>query len=277
MKTLLFFGIIGALTNANAYAGGTCARQPCIAPAPGYDVRIEEGTETELPQSSLDAISEWATNSAAQLRDLLDAVKSLSDIDKRQMLVRGIESVVRLSSPKQTELLMRFALNRALRINKEITETSALSEVGAVDMQNVILERSIELALKYYKSDLEYLNGQKTHGESSEISLPFVQLAVEYVRLIMELDQSVFGYRAQYNITRMALGFFHVDLHRDKNLRYKFAEAIGKIDRTLKSLPELAPTAPALSIKLRKQMIKTYEQTMPLVLEVMNSNGIRLE
>lgn len=267
MKILLLIGIVAAALSTTSVLAGPTSRT---------DVRLEEGTETELPQSSLDAISEWATNSAAQLRDLLDAAKGLSDIDKRQMLVRGIEAVVRSSSPKETELLMRFALNRALRINSEITQTSTLSEVGAVDTQNVILERSIELALSYYKSDLEYLNGQKANGESSELKLPYVRLAVEYVKLIMELDQSVFGYRAQYNITRLALGFFHVDLHRDKKLRYGFAEAIGKIDRTLKTLPEQAPNDSALSIKLRKQMIKTYEQTMPLVYEVMKTNGIQL-
>jgi hypothetical protein len=78
---------------------------------------VREGTEIALTGTQLAEISDWAKNSKIDLEELLELTRNLDVQNSKERLKKGIEGVVAVSSPKTTELLMRYALNRALAIN----------------------------------------------------------------------------------------------------------------------------------------------------------------
>ena len=224
---------------------------------------FEEGTETELSVQQLDKIKPWATNSLIQLRDLLDKVNTMTYRDAHETMVDEIKNVVLASAPKKTELLLRFILNRAMKVNDELATDSNTDAPGAVDTEVRILRLSVELAQRYYTSDIAFLDAREK--DSAAATLPYAAFGLEYANMLMTMDQSMFGARAQYAVARLVLGFLQVDLNRDEHLRFRYAPAIGKIHAFLTKLPERSPDNGAMALKYVRQMRKTYEQALALI------------
>ena len=198
-----------------------------VYPPQGFD----EGTQTALSQEQLDAIKPWANDSKLALEDLLDmAAHSGSLEDQKDILVRGIQKTVLESAPRKTELLLRYTLNRALKVAHELEGNSK------VDTQVRVLRAAMMMALSYYNSDLEFLNGQVLHKEVDLKILPYGSYAIEFSRLLMSLDSSVFNAAAQYRIAIMALGLFQWDLYRDTR-RFEYAPAITRVNALLQTMP----------------------------------------
>ena len=61
------------------------------------------------------------------------------------------------SSPKNSELFMRYILNRSLVLQNIIINQSDMSEVGSNDTALRVLISSVNLAIKYYDIDMDVL------------------------------------------------------------------------------------------------------------------------
>ena len=186
---------------------------------------LQEGTQRELSAEQIQELIPWAKNSKVFLNDLLSSLQGLSSVDKLDRLEVGIESVVNESAPKNSELLMRYVLNRGLVINELLKKETAAEEVGSIDTKLRVLISSVNMAIAYYDTDMNTLT-KKTNA-------PFIAFGVNYFEFLSELNKSIFDASASYNIQRTALEWLQWDLYRDLN-NQQFASQIVKINNSLK-------------------------------------------
>lgn len=255
-----------ALPMQNAWAA-TDALPTVTAPA-GF----EEGTESQLSADQMSEILPWAENSETTLKDLLETTRSFGYVEARDTLVRGIEDLVLASAPKRTELLMRYVLNRALKVHRQIEAQVDVSQPGVIDLQVRMLRASVRLAFKYYQSDLAYMNGRFVEKKTDLAGLPYASFGLEYAHFLMTLDQSLFDASAQYEIATLTLGLLEWDLYRDKD-KLLYAPVIAKIDRFLKLAPKAAPAQDGDSVKWLRRVKKVYQDALSQTIELMKKTG----
>ena len=219
----------------------------------------DEGTETHLSPQELASIAVWAKNSQADLKDLLQSTREQSPGQAKTLLVHGIRDVVLASAPKSTEMLMRFALNRAIKAVETMDQSGHSERPGEADQEVRVLTRSIEFALAYYQNDLAYLNSETSNAGSAQNPslLPYAKFGGEYAQFLMSVNESLINARAQYSIGMMVLGFLQVDLDRDAK-KTEYAGAIEKIERMRKLWPDTPPSLDSDSIRGLKEIHKVY-------------------
>lgn len=189
---------------------------------------LQEGTQRDLTPDQIAELLPWAKNSKVFLEDLRSSMQGLSSADKVDRLELGIKSVVSESAPKNTELLMRYVLNRALVVNDILKAQIASDVVGANDTKIRVFLASINMAIRYYNLDMDTLNKKS--------ATPFARFGMDYFSFLTELNKSIFDASAGYNIQRTALEWLQWDLYRDlKNTSY--APQIVKINNSLKIFP----------------------------------------
>jgi hypothetical protein len=211
---------------------------------------LEEGTQTTLSQAEIAELLPWAKDSKMFLNDLVENIQGLSTADKIERLVDGIKQVVGESAPKNSELLMRYALNRGLVLHDLISKEASDEAVGTADAKIRVLRASIELAIKYYDTDIAILQKKTT--------APYVIFGLDYFSFLSELNKSVFDASAQYAIQRTALEWLQWDLYRDLN-NTAYAPQIVKINNSLKTFQNKKLTD-AQSIASIRQMKAIAQQ-----------------
>ena len=129
---------------------------------------FDEGAETILHAEEItDDIRQWAQNTALRLKEFLQESKKLDTHQKRKAFVKILqESVVEAKDTREL-LLMRFALNRALKLESLFSS----DEDGDSLAVNYILIPSVKQAIFLYENaDLPYLNANK--DKTGEIEPP---------------------------------------------------------------------------------------------------------
>jgi hypothetical protein len=223
MKNIILYTLIATLSFP-LFAKAEDMKLPVI----NKPAALEEGTQTALSAAQVEELMPWAKDSKIFLVDLIDNIQGLSTSDKIERLVDGIKQVVGESSPKNSELLMRYALNRGLVLNETLSKETAEDAVGSADAKLRVLRASIDLAIKYYDTDMAILQKKTT--------APFVIFGLDYFSFLTELNKSVFDASAQYAIQRTALEWLQWDLYRDLN-NTAYAPQIVKINNSLKTFP----------------------------------------
>lgn len=239
---------------------------------------LQEGVQRELTDAQIAELLPWAKDSKIFLSDMIDNIHSLSTTDKIDRLVEGMQSVVSESAPKNTELLMRYALNRGLVLNEIIGREASADAVGSADAKLRVLVASVNFAIKYYEIDMQNL--------TKKTKTPFIVFGVDYHEFLTELNKSVFDASAQYAIQRTSLEWLQWDLYRDIN-NTAYAPQIVKINNALKLFPS-KKLSDAQSIAFIRQMkslslqlkIRAVSQDTDKTLknaEVIRLNNIRNE
>jgi hypothetical protein len=211
---------------------------------------LDEGTQRTLTQAQIAELLPWAKDSKLFLTDLLDNVQGLATTDKIETLLDGIKQVVGESAPKNSELLMRYALNRGLVLNNILTNETSDLAVGTADAKLRVLRSSVLMAIKYYDTDMA--------GLTKKTAAPYVLFGLDYFSFLSELNKSVFDASAQYAIQRTALEWLQWDLYRDLNSA-SYAPQIVKINNALKTFPA-RKSNDAQSIAAIRQMKKVAQQ-----------------
>jgi len=189
---------------------------------------LQEGTQRELTAGQIAELLPWAKNSKSLLSDMVNGLQGLSTVDKIERLELGIKAAVNESAPKNSELLMRYILNRALVLNNTLMNEMSEDAIGTSDTKLRVLLSSVNMSIKYYDLDMKVLNKQST--------VPFAQFGIEYFKFLSELNKSIFDASASYAIQKTALEWLQWDLFRDlKNTGY--APQIVKINNGLKLIP----------------------------------------
>lgn len=205
---------------------------------------LMEGTQRDLTAEQVAELLPWAKNSKEFLADLLDNVQGLTAQDKVERLAEGIKNTLLDSSQKNSELLMRYCLTRALVLNDTLSKEMGSDSVGAVDVKLRVLVNSIQLAIGYYDSDMALL--------SKNTKASFTSFGMTYFSFLSDLNKSVFDASAQYNIQKTALEWLQWDLYRDLN-NTSFAPQILKINNILKLSPK-SKISDAQAINYVRQM-----------------------
>lgn len=208
---------------------------------------LEEGTQRDLSPEQIAELLPWAKDSKSMLSDLLENIQGLGMADRVSRMVDGVQQVVGESAPKNSELFMRYVLNRALVLNEMLDKEIEADAVGAIDVKSRVLVLSIKMAIKYYDIDSAKLADQKTVS-------PFASFGKEYFYFLKELNKSIFDASAQYKIERISLEWLQWDLYRDLN-NTSYASTIIKINNALKIFPSTNLTD-SQSINYIKQVRK---------------------
>ncbi len=242
MKTTL---TVLALTSL--LATGALKAQEITLPVITKPAILEEGTQRTLTQAQIAELLPWAKDSKLFLVDLMENIQGLTTSDKIERLADGIASVVGESAPKNSELLMRYALNRGLVINDILSKEMDADAVGSQDAKLRVLKASIEMAIKYYDTDMAILEKKTT--------APFVIFGLDYFDFLNELNKSIFDASAQYNVQRTALEWLQWDLYRDLN-NASYAPQIVKINNSLKTFPtrKITDAQSIANIRLMKKV-----------------------
>lgn len=223
MKTKMMALVLVSLMSFSSFAGEEISLPSITKPD-----ALEEGTQRQLSDAQIAELIPWAKNSKMFLKDLLDSTQGLSTEDKIERLDFGIKQVVSESAPKHSELLMRYVLNRAIVVKDILSKEMDSAAVGTADAKLRNLIASINMAIKYYETDMNTL---------SKKSIPDFQVFGEdYFKFLSELNKSVFDASAQYKIQRTSLEWLQWDLYRDLN-NIRHAPNIIKINNALKMTP----------------------------------------
>ncbi|MDD4975726.1 MAG: hypothetical protein PHY93_15320 [Bacteriovorax sp.] len=256
MKKIIFYTLIATLIFPLITKAEDIALPVITKP-----VILEEGTQRDLSAAQIAELLPWAKDSKNFLNDMLDTIQGLSMADKIDRLVEGIHSIVSESAPKNSELLMRYALNRGLAINDIIARETSVDAVGIADAKVRVLILSVKMAIKYYDTDMATL--------TNKTAAPFVVFGLDYFNFLNEINKSIFDASAEYAIQRASLEWLQWDLYRDLN-NAQYAPQIVKINNNLKLFPTKKLTD-AQSIAYIRQM-KKISQQLDLNVKVQTAN-----
>lgn len=223
------------------------------------ELELNEGTQTTLDKETLLELEPWMHNTELSLQDALRETDSLRPTLAKEQLVRRIQQVVHKSAPKRTELLMRYVLNRSLKVVERMEKYGDTSQPGQITQINRVLRTSIQLSLKYYQSDLKFL--QSENQESFD--LPLAAFGVEYATFLLSINESQLNAKGQYSVGLFILGLLQVDLARDKNAK-AYAPAIRKLSLYLESAPKTPPNSDADSIALMRGLRATLQSVLKI-------------
>ncbi len=150
MKTRLALAVLMLALGSSAYA-------QTVNP-------FQEGVKlTALTTAQVESLQEYLDASKTALTKALDQAKGKSFGEANQIYLDVIKAVV-IESYKNTPrsgLILRFALNQALELTfgvpsldgKTSVSSGVLQSTNNQDLLTVMLEDSIQLALKYYQDD----------------------------------------------------------------------------------------------------------------------------
>ncbi len=212
-------------------------------------IALEEGTQRVFSEAQINELTPWAKDSKIALADLLENISSLGSTDKVERLIDGIKSIVGESSPKNSELFMRYVLNRSLVLHNILESQLDMNEVGSIDTDLRLLILSVNLAIKYCDVDMENLT-KKTPA-------PFALFGFDYFKFLSELNKSIFDASAGFEIGKISLEWLAWDLYRDLNNK-QYAPEIIKLNNSLINLSK-SKISDKQSLSYIKQMKKTSQ------------------
>ncbi len=193
-----------------------------------------EGTQVVLSPEEVRDLRQWVENAKVELEALEDDTRRGNLEDRRRKIVREFEAIVSRSAKKENELLMRYALNRALEIDELVGSTPAPSELQSMV---AFLDATMRLAKGFYADDQKYLEAIG-RNETFQLQKPMTVFAYEYTEMILSFSRTFLRPEREYVVTYYALGWLGNDLNSSRNLdRIRYAEVITRISRIQSQFP----------------------------------------
>jgi hypothetical protein len=192
-----------------------------------------EGTITQISPAEIAEFLPWAQNAKNQLTRALNTARTLPLRDRRTHIERSIRSVVNRSGDRQYQMFMRFSLNRGLLLVSEMTKTMDMTDIGANESALDILQRSIEVALSFYESDLSFQN-RAQNGNTTTV-LSYAQFATSFKNSLYAGVINVLDAKAQYRLLYKLIEMVNWDLSRDAHAN-NHAESIVEAYELLQDL-----------------------------------------
>lgn len=195
-----------------------------------------EGVKTRLSDAEIRELIPWASSSKIALGQLLKKIEYKKVTQQEEYLVEHIEKIVVKSERKFTELLMRYVLQRSLYIQDVLINETVASDFVMRNVRIMFLIEAVKFSLKYYESDLKFLNSSHTSSEYDQREKTFMVFAKKYSDFLENLSLSITDASALYQLEKINLGFYYVD--RDRAPEHKlFAATTIEIHDFLSSLP----------------------------------------
>lgn len=248
-----------------AYSTTQLNAEEIVIPVITSPSALQEGVQRELTPTQIGELLPWANDSKAFLVDLLDATRGLPVTQKCERLYDGIKQVIGESNPKNSELFMRYILNRSIALADLLAKETDANAVGSVDSKLRVLTLSIGMAITYYDIDLKNITEKKSS---------YAGFGIAYFNFLNELSKSIFDASAQYKISRTSLEWLQWDLYRDLN-NTSYAQKIVKIHNALRIFPTTSSND-ALAIDYIRQ-VKTVIKQLAITRESSRNNQSNTE
>ncbi|WPU65225.1 hypothetical protein [Peredibacter starrii] len=235
-----------------------------------------EGTITRLSAADVDIFIPYAQNAQSVLNKALEDIRSMTVQQQVKHLTAVIKAVVRNSGQKNYQTFMRFSLNRTLFLVQELVKETDWATSGTVENVLNIQVKGIELALRFYESDLAY---QRRANQGKEtVALNHAAFANDFGRTMLTATQNVLDASAQYRLLYKILEMINWDFSRDQ-YAIELSDTIVEIYTTLYSMDE-NPTAndadSVQNIRRLNTLIASVEKTSGVLNEIARKNGEEL-
>ncbi|HBQ20617.1 MAG TPA: hypothetical protein DD708_01640 [Deltaproteobacteria bacterium] len=219
---------------------------------------FDEGVDTTIRAEDIgDDVRMWAQNTALKLTKALEDIKSLSIPEKKEALVSVIQESVTEAKDKRELLLMRFMLNRALKLNEFYQNQS-----DALVLNYVLLPAVKKAILLYEESDLPFLEANKDKPES-EIKPPayaaFTKNTIDYLLTASNMNKTLEG---QFNILKSSIVWIANDLlHSSETKRNPInARLILNLQEKGEELKTISSPTYQINNSIRKLILKTKNE-----------------
>lgn len=234
MKKQILLTTLLLITSVNVFAKPL---PPVTAPRELTEVGSEfaEGTITRLSEADVDLFIPYAQNAQSVLTKALSDINSMTVQQQVKHLTAVIKAVVKNSGQKNYQTFMRFALNRTLFLVQELVKESDWGTPGTPENVLNIQVKGIELALRFYESDLAYQ--RKVNQGQDSVVLNHAAFTIDFGKTMLTASQSVLDASAQYRLLYKILEMINWDLSRDQNA-VEFSDTIVEIYNTLYSMDE---------------------------------------
>ncbi|HLD75144.1 MAG TPA: hypothetical protein VJB34_09640 [Bdellovibrionota bacterium] len=245
---ILFFVILSAIGTKNLYA---------------QDSIFDEGVDTTIRAEDIgDDVRMWAQNTALKLKKLLKEVKKGTFLEKRVLILQTIQESVEEAKDRRELLLMRFTLNRALKLEEEFN-----NQHDALVVHHILLPAVKQAISLYEQSDLPYLQFNSGKPEA-EIEPPnyaaYTKTNIGYLLNASNMNKTLEG---QFNIAKISLAWVAKDILRSPKAKRNSANA-DIVIQLQKLLTELEPIQKCninykLNNKLRNTLLDLLEKIVP--------------
>jgi HEAT repeat protein len=221
------------------------------APVELVSGEFAEGTLTRLSDAEVAEFLPWAQNAQNQLNRAMKQAQSIPLRERLPHIERAVRSVVSRSEGRQYQMFMRYALNRGLLLVDELEKNSDMDEIGAQESALDLLQRSIQIGLSFYESDLNFQRrAQSGHTttvlENARFAAAFMQGM--YPGVINVLDAT-----AQYRLLYKLVEMVNWDLSRDAQAQ-RYAEVIVEAHEMTVDIPEIPLNDDKANLRLIRRL-----------------------
>ena len=190
-----------------AFAGMTCTN---LFAQSAEESIFDEGAETVItPQDIGEDVKLWAQNTALKLKRILQRIKKLTIAEKRAALHQAIEESVTEAQGHRELLLMRFCLNRALKLESFFT-----AQDDALSVNYILLPAVKQAILLYEKADLPFLEANRDKPQG-EIEPPpyasFTKANIGYFLTLVNMNKTL---QSQFEILKLSVVWVAKDILR---------------------------------------------------------------
>ncbi len=195
-----------------------------------------EGTITRLSVEDISIFIPFAQNAKSVLTKALADSETMPVQQQVRHLSNSMRAVVRNSGKKQYQTFMRFALNRTLLLVQELLKEADIRTPGTLENALDLQVRGINVALKFFESDLAYQRRERSGGDT--VNLNYASFGAVFAASSLRSIQNVLDASAQYRLLYKTLEIFNWDVTRDRHA-IEVADTIVDIFNTLSALQEV--------------------------------------
>ena len=210
-----------------------------------------EGTMTQLTPAEVAEFLPWAQNAQNQLNRALTQARSMPLRDRLFHIERAVRAVVNRSGDRQYQMFMRFALNRGMLLVDELEKNIDMEEIGSQESALDILQRSIQVALSFYESDLSFQ--QRAQGGDTATTLNYASFGASFMQGMYPGVLNVLDATAQYRLLYKLVEMVNWDLSRDAQAA-RYAEAIVEAYEISQDLPETPDRNDKTNLRLIRRL-----------------------
>lgn len=236
-KTSMMTFILLATLTGKAFAQKNSSLPDIPAPRELTEVGSEfaEGTITRLSDGEASVFVPWAQNAQSVLTKALRDIQTMTVQQQVRHLTAIMKSVVTNSGSKNYQMFMRFVLNRTLLLVQETVNQSDWNVPGTAESVLDLQVTGINLALKFYESDLSY-QSRANRGNDS-VNQSYAVFGATFGKEMIRSIQNITDASAQYRVLYKTLEMINWDFSRDA-IAIEFSDAIVEIYNTLNTLNE---------------------------------------
>lgn len=215
-----------------------------------------EGTDTKLTPADIQKFKPWAQSARKVLTKALEDAKIMPISERSSFIKSQVQGVVNRSGSKRYQTLMRYALNRGLLLVDELNQQADMSSIGTRENQLDILMKTIDVALSFYESDLEYQ--KRIESGDSVVEINNAQFGYALASRLMTAAINILDASAQYKVVYKTLEMFNWDLSQDRNAR-DYSETIWDIYNNLSRYSEQPNTNDFINIQNVRKLYYVWE------------------